>query len=298
MTHGVTTRRLEANGLSFVIDECGAGDDVALLLHGFPEARQAWRAQMPVLASLGWRAVAPDLRGYGESSRPSSRKAYTLDHLTADVAALFDALGARRRLLIGHDWGGLIAWTAAARRVAPLDGVVVMNAPHPAVYQRVARRSLKQVGKSWYVVFFQLPWLPERALTARKANAVVRAFTAHADGAAFDPSVIEIYRQNILQPGAATAMINYYRANAAGLWSERFEQAIACPSLLIWGEEDFALDIALTEGYGPYASDFSLARVPGASHWVQYEAPDKVNAALSDWMKAKGVVRERLTRSS
>ena len=292
--HPVLTRRIEANGLSFVIDECGEGPDVALFLHGFPEARQAWRAQLSVLARLGWRAIAPDLRGYGESSRPKGRSAYSLDHLTADVAAMFDTLGARRRLLIGHDWGGLIAWTTAARHMASLDGVAVLNAPHPAVYRAVAKRSLKQIGKSWYAAFFQLPGLPEYAMTTRKADAVAKAFKNHAKPSAFDLDIIEIFRSNILQPGAATAMINYYRANGKTMWLERFERPIACPSLLIWGEEDFALDIALTEGYAPYASDFSLVRLPGVSHWVQYEAPDEVNAALESWMRTKGLVLEPL----
>ena len=119
----ISTRTVAANGLTFAIDECGEGDAVALCLHGFPECRFSWRYQLPFLAARGWRAVAPDLRGYGGSSRPPAQADYRLDHLVADVAALFDALGAKRRLLVAHDWGALIAWVFAMRRVRPLEGL-------------------------------------------------------------------------------------------------------------------------------------------------------------------------------
>src|SRR5690349_3591283 len=118
---GVTTREIRANGLTFLADETGEGDDVALLLHGFPESRFSWRYQLPLLAGLGWRAIAPDLRGYGGSSRPPRTADYRIDHLVEDVAALFEAAGARRRLLIGHDWGAAIAWAFALDKRLPLD---------------------------------------------------------------------------------------------------------------------------------------------------------------------------------
>lgn len=137
----ITTRTITANGLDFAIDECGAGNAVALCLHGFPESRYSWRYQLSVLAAHGWRAVAPDLRGYGGSSRPRGKAAYALDNLVDDVAALFDALGAKRRLLVAHDWGALIAWVFAMRKLRDLDGLVIMNVPHPAVFSRVIRSS-------------------------------------------------------------------------------------------------------------------------------------------------------------
>jgi len=282
----VTTRRIEANGQVFAVDEAGEGDAVALCLHGFPECRFSWRFQLPALAAAGWRAVAPDLRGYGDSSRPVEREAYRIEHLVADAAALFDACGARRRLLIGHDWGAMIAWSFAMQRTRPLDGLVVMNVPHPAVFRHVLRHSWAQRRRSWYVAFFQLSRLPEALLTAGRARAVARAFSSMAvDKSAFPPEVLERYRRNALMPGAMTAMLNYYRANFAGLSDNSAPSPlIETPTLMIWGEEDSALGLELTEGYGPYVADFTLERLPSVSHWVQQEAPDAVNVRLRAWL--------------
>ena len=285
----IRTRTVRANGLTFTLDEAGEGDDVALLLHGFPESRRSWRRQLPFLAGLGWRAVAPDMRGYGQSERPAGRAAYRLDHLTDDVGALFDVLGARRGLLIGHDWGALVAWATAIERTRPLDGLIVMNVPHPAVFAQHLRRSPSQLARSWYVFFFQIPGLPEFLTTANGARLVERAFTQGvADPSIFTPEDLKVWRDNAMAPGAMTAMINYYRANAARLGGadKTMTRRIETPTLMIWGEQDAFLDVALTEGYGPYASDFTLRRLPGVSHWVQQEAADEVNRLMADWMSA------------
>jgi pimeloyl-ACP methyl ester carboxylesterase len=283
----ITTRTLEANGLTFAIDECGDGPDIALCLHGFPESRFSWRHQLPLLAELGWHAVAPDLRGYGGSSRPPHKADYHIDHLVADTAALFDALGARRRLLVAHDWGAIIAWIFALRNTRALDGLIVMNVPHPRVFRDVLKTSWAQKRKSWYAAFFQLPGLPEAMLGARHAEAIGKAFTNMAiDKSAFPPAVIDHYRDNASQPGALTAMINYYRANFVGVLDEP-APVLALLTLLLWGEEDTALGLELTEGYAPLVTDFELVRFPGVSHWVQQEAPEAVNAAMRGWMRRK-----------
>jgi pimeloyl-ACP methyl ester carboxylesterase len=288
MPHPIITRHIDANGLSFAIDEAGQGDDIALCLHGFPESRFSWRHQLPLLADQGWHAVAPDMRGYGGSTRPPGRAAYRMDHLVADAAALFDALGARRRLLVAHDWGALIAWHFAMAKTLPLDGLVIMNVPHPAVFRAVLRRSPPQLARSWYVFFFQLPAVPEAMLRAGRARAIGRAFSAMAvDKAAFPPDILNHYRNNAMQPGALTAMINYYRANLALLAKSAPTPMITVPTLMIWGEADTALGLELTEGYAPYVRDFTLRRLPGVSHWVQQEAPAAVNAHLAAWLAEK-----------
>ena len=256
LTSPVASRTIRANGLDFACDECGSGDDVALLLHGFPEARVSWRHQLPALAALGWRAVAPDLRGYGASSRPPERSAYAIHHHVEDVVALFDALGARRRLLVGHDWGAAIAWSFALHKARPLDGLVVMNVPHPEVFRRAIRHSWAQCRRSWYVAFFQLPVLPEALLTAGGARAVERAFTGMA-------------------------------RNAAAFLRSAPHQPIRTPTLMVWGEHDTALGVELTEGYDGLVEDFTLHRLPDASHWVQQDRPEKVNAILAEWLAAK-----------
>lgn len=284
----VTTRLLPANGIRFAIDETGSGDDVALCLHGFPENRWSWRHQLPLLAASGWHAVAPDLRGYGGSDRPPRREDYAIDHLCADVEAMFDALGAKRRLLVGHDWGAMIAWSVALRGRVKLDGLVVMNVPHPAVFARVLRRSPRQMARSWYVLFFQLPKLPELVMTAQRARRVAAAFRGMAvDKSAFPPEVLERYRETALIPGAMTAMLNYYRANARGLVASLPRTRIEVPTLMVWGEQDAALGIEMTEGYEKLVADFTLERLPGVSHWVQQEAPERVNAVLGAWLDKK-----------
>jgi pimeloyl-ACP methyl ester carboxylesterase len=279
----IVSRRIEANRLRFAIDEAGEGGRVALFLHGFPESRLCWRHQLPALAALGWRAVAVDMRGYGQSSRPKAREAYRIDHLVADVAGLFDALGARRRLLIGHDWGGLVAWAAASRRVTPLDGLIIVNAPHPQVYAEVVRRSWRQRLRSWYVLYFALPWLPEAAFTAGHAYHVERVLRRTASRAdVFPPEIMDHYRDNASQRGAMTAMLNYYRANRD---VRRFIGAgVEAPTLLLWADRDFAQGNELVPGTAAHVPDLTIRMLSAVSHWAPEEAPDRVNAAIREWL--------------
>lgn len=279
----IRTRTIEANGLSFAADEAGEGDKVALLLHGFPESRLCWRHQLPALAALGWRAVAVDMRGYGDSSRPAGREAYRIGHLVDDAAALFDALGAKQRLLIGHDWGGMVAWAFAIRRARPLAGLVLLNAPHPRVYAR-AVRGWKQRKRSWYILFFQLPWLPEKLFGAHRARRLMGAIRRSARSPdTFPRDVIEHYRDNASQPGALTAMINYYRANL-DVRPMLTGEGVDAPALLLWGEKDTALGPELVEPTRRYVGDLEIVRFPEVSHWLPEEAPGEVNAALADWL--------------
>jgi pimeloyl-ACP methyl ester carboxylesterase len=283
----IVTRRYAANGLSFAVDEAGNGDTVALLLHGFPECRAAWRRQLPALAELGWRAAAPDMRGYGETARPSGLAAYRMERLVEDVEALFTALGARRRILIGHDWGGVIAWQAALRGRPALDGLVVLNAPHPLVFER-ALRGWEQRLRSWYVLFFLLPLLPELQLRRREGRSLAKMLRRQSSRIPED--LLELYRRNTMAPGAASAMVNYYRANALSLSRAASNgETVRVPTLMIWGEDDFALSLALTEGNEAYVNDFTLRRLPGVSHWAEHEAPEEIAAAISAWAAAKGL---------
>ena len=284
----IRTRTVEVNGLSFAIDEAGDGDSVALLLHGFPESRRCWRHQLPVLAECGWRAVAPDLRGYGQSSRPAEQSAYAIEHLVADAAGLFDALGARRRLLIGHDWGGAIAWAFAIRRARPLDGLVIVNAPHPLVFRRVLRTGWRQRLRSWYMAFFQVPWLPEWLLTERHGRAVAAALVDSSAPGTFPPDILAHYRDNAAAPGAMTAMLNYYRA-ALDFGAIADGPGVDVPTLLVWGEQDHALGPELIAPTAYHVPDLVVRRLPQVSHWVPEEAPAELNAALAAWLRERGL---------
>lgn len=277
---------LEANGLGFTADCAGEGDAVALLLHGFPECRQSWRAQLPALAALGWRAVAPDMRGYGESSRPQEKAAYRIERLSEDAAALFEALGAKRRILIGHDWGGAIAWHAALTGV-PLDGLVILNAPHPARF-REELRTWDQRRRSWYMAFFLLPWLPEWLLTRGGGRPLVRDLKRQSPNLPDD--LLETMRRNITAPGAAEAMLNYYRANILRVAKEvPGVPPIECPTLLLWGEQDVYLSPALAAGNEAFVSHLTVRRLPGVSHWVQADASAEVNRLIGEWARGEGL---------
>lgn len=285
MTQAITGRTLEANGLTFAIDEAGQGDTTALLLHGFPESKESWLRQLPALAELGWHVAAPDLRGYGGTSRPKRRSDYRIDHLIDDVGGLFDRLGGKRRILIGHDWGGVIAWATALSGRVPLDGLVILNAPHPAVFARVLKSSWEQRARSWYVLFFQLPFLPELQLTAGGGRALAAMFKRQSPN--MPQAFLDAVQKNVAQPGAATAMINYYRANMARLGAAPVVPPLTTPTLMIWGENDIALSLSLTEGNEAWVKDFTLKRIPGASHWVQQDAPEAVNATIAEWARSK-----------
>jgi pimeloyl-ACP methyl ester carboxylesterase len=287
----ITTTFVNANGLTFEVDQCGSGPKFALLLHGFPESKFSWRFQMPLLAKLGYTVWAPNMRGYGKSSRPGAVADYHIDHLVADAAALIDAAKGRDVLLMAHDWGAIVAWQFAIRKTRPLERLAIMNVPHPACMARELR-TWAQLKKSWYVFFFQIPWLPERLLRARGAQAIERAFAGMAiDKARFPAAVTDEFRRNALEPGALKAMINYYRAALrAGSKAMNPEPGvIETPTLMIWGEEDSALGKATTVGTDKYVRDLTLRYLPGVSHWVQQEAPEKVNAMIEAWLKGEPV---------
>lgn len=280
------TRHVAANGLSFEVLEAGSGDRLALLLHGFPELNYSWRYQIPLLVSLGYKVVAPNLRGYGGTSRPKGVGAYHIDNLVEDVAALIDHYAPKETLLIAHDWGAIIAWHVAIRKARPLSKLVIMNGPHPACAMRELR-TWAQLKKSWYVFFFQIPWLPEWAFRRNGGQTIGEAFSGMAvDKSRFPQSVLAVYRSAAAEPGALTAMINYYRAamRAGSAVMNPQPGTVDTPTLMIWGEDDSALGKETTVGTEDYVCDLTLRYLPRVSHWVQQEAPETVNAMLEAWL--------------
>jgi epoxide hydrolase 4 len=293
MDEQIKTRMVKANGLTFEVDECGTGSKFALLLHGFPESKFSWRFQIPLLVKLGYRVWAPNLRGYGKTTRPKDVMAYHIDRLVEDVAGLVQAAGAKETLLVAHDWGAVIAWHVAIRKTIPLERLVIMNLPHPACFARELK-TWDQLKRSWYAFLFQLPFLPEWRLLANDAEVIARSFTAMAvDKSRFPKEVTDEYRRAAQEPGAASAMVNYYRAVA------RTKISVANPrpgtvdakTLMIWGMSDTALGIATTEGTDRYVRDLTFRKLPNVSHWVQQEAPEKVNEILEAWLTGKEVPR-------
>lgn len=281
-------RIVRANGLDFEVFEAGDGDRLALLLHGFPEHAISWRHQIPMLADMGFRVWAVNQRGYGNSAAPPSGH-YGLGALLDDIAGLIDASGASSTVLVAHDWGALVAWTFAIRRVRPLDKLVVLNVPHPLCLKAALRNTWRQRAKSWYAAFFQMPILPEWFLTRRDgwaAAALIRDSAAVPDN--FPRAVRAVYAANAARPGGMTAMLNWYREAARDLWrAGDLDQAIKVPTLAIWGEKDVALDLVCLEGTDRYVSDLRIERLPDASHWVQGDAPEAVNRLLAEFLKPR-----------
>ncbi|HKD79806.1 MAG TPA: alpha/beta hydrolase [Candidatus Angelobacter sp.] len=285
--------RVPANGINFEVATMGSGDRLAVCLHGFPEHAYSWRHQMPLLARLGYRVWAPNLRGYGNTDSPQEVSAYKTRTLVEDVAALIQAAGARETLLMAHDWGGVLAWSLAMYQPQLIDRLVILNLPHPACFARELRKP-RQLFKSWYIYFFQLPWLPELMLgrnRARATSGIIRGSSRNP--ARFPDEALEIYRANAARPGGLTAMINWYRAlfRSGGLRGSMPGQVpvIHVPTLFLWGDADAALSIRTTEGTEKYVSNLTFRVFPGVSHWIQQEAPEAVNAMLEAWLGGKPV---------
>ena len=282
---GIEIRWIEANGLTFEVAQAGEGEHLALCLHGFPELHYSWRHQIPLLVQKGYRVWAPNMRGYGGTDRPGDMRDYALDRLTQDVAALIDASGARTVTLIAHDWGAIVAWIFAILEIRHLERLVIMNVPHPMPAAREIRR-WRQIRKSWYIFFFQLPRLPEKLLGRKDGKAVGQLFAKTASNPEqFGPEVQAVYNAAAARPGARKAMIDYYRALLRHQGAvDPGDYRVDIPTLMVWGEEDIAIDIHCTIGTEKWVSDLTLERLPGVSHWVQQDAPEQVNRVLMDWL--------------
>ena len=255
---------------------------LVLLLHGFPETSHAWRKQIPALAQR-FQVVAPDLRGFGASDKPKGIASYRASVVADDIVALVQAFGADRAHIVGHDWGGGVAWALATLRPEAVDRLVVLNCPHPAVMQRALRSSWTQIRKSWYFFAFQLPWLPEWAFRRNGAKALKDSLRRTAmRPETFAEADLDEYARSFCAPGAATGAINYYRAAAR---SRVARGKIKAPTLLIWAEADFALGMELTRGMEDlFESPPRIEYVPDTNHWVMEERPDVVNRLLLEFL--------------
>jgi pimeloyl-ACP methyl ester carboxylesterase len=300
----VEHRFVDTNGIRLHCAVDGDGP-LVVFLHGFPESSYSWRHQMAALAPR-FRVVAPDLRGYGDSDKPERVEAYDLKELVADVAGLIEAFGEKWAVIVGHDWGGGVAWQFAVDRPQMTRRLVVMNCPHPAIFSEHLRSNPRQLAKSWYMFFFQIPWLPETLLGLNGAWPVANAIRSSAvrKDAITDEDLARA-REAASRPGALRAAINYYRAvfrseeAQAGLppWLRRFIHGdaapvptrlrpedwpkVTAPTLLIWGEQDVALAKELALGLERVVSaPFEVKYIPDSGHWVQQEAADEVNRLL------------------
>lgn len=267
--------RVDANGIQFRCLTDGDGP-LVLLLHGFPQSAHLYRNLIPALAEAGFRAVAPDLRGYGQTTRPTRVRDYRLEILGDDIAALIRALGADRAHVMGHDWGGAVAWETAMSHPDVVDRLVAVNCPPAPALAHAMRTNLRQLRRSWYVFVFSVPWLAEWLLTRRHAALLSRAFS----GSVITTEDEGFYRDAICRPGAASAALAYYRAAVLGACAEsrrlRGRKAV-CPTLVLWGERDPNLGKELTDDLQRYVrGPLQLQRFPEVGHWLIDDRPDEV----------------------
>ena len=258
---------------------------LAILLHGFPEHADAWAPHIELMARAGYRVWAPDQRGYGGSDKPERVADYALDVLAADVVGLIDAAGRDRAVLVGHDWGAAVAWWVAARHPERVAKLVAINVPHPAAMRAYVGRSLAQLRKSWYILAFQIPLLPEALASRRDFRFLARALTSSSRPGTFSEDDLAAYRRAWAQPDALRSMLDWYRAMLR--YPPNMAAArVTVPTLLLWGVHDVALERALAQRSIDLCDDGRLVFFEDATHWVHHEEPERVHAAIAGFLKA------------
>jgi pimeloyl-ACP methyl ester carboxylesterase len=254
-----------------------------LFLHGFPEFWYSWRQQIPAFADR-FKVVAPDLRGYNESDKPEDVSAYRMTELVNDVKGIIETLGNGRCVLVGHDWGGAIAWSTAYAHPDLIEKLIILNLPHPAKFAS-GLLTPQQLLRSWYIFFFQVPFLPELLIQLNDYQALEAGFKGMAVRKdTFSQTDIDAYKAAFAKPGALTAAINYYRNLLNQGFLAQSWPVLNVPTLMIWGEEDTALGKELTYGTEQYVRDFRIRYIPNCSHWVQQEQPQLVNQYIQEFL--------------
>ena len=276
---------VDTNGVRLHAAVAGPVDGpLVVLLHGFPEFWYGWRKQIPALAAAGLRVVAPDQRGYGLSSKPPRIADYVLDELAGDVLGLIDALGRKRAHVVGHDWGAAVAWHLGIHTPDRVERLGILNVPHPDAFLRALRERPRQVLRSWYIAFFQVPRLPEAMLSARGHRALRDALVRTSRPGTFTPTDLERYAEMWAQPDAVRAMVDWYRAprivGSFGRPRGTSDGRVRVPTLIVWGERDAFLSPVLARWSLDRCDDGHLELLPAATHWVQHEEPERVNDLL------------------
>ncbi len=280
-------RFIETNRIRLHCVTQGEGD-LVILLHGFPEFWYSWRFQIPALARH-FKVVVPDLRGYNDSDKPSN--GYDLDTLSADIRGLIEGFGYQRAHIVGHDWGGAIAWHLAQQFPQYLDRLAILNAAPPQRFLQELGGNLDHLLKSWYVFAFQVPGLPDLLIQQNLRPFVQNLFQGQAiRKGAFSKEETQAYHSALSKPGAITAALNYYRQMMHPWnWVKDFGKTpglITAPTLVLWGEEDSLLSRSLTTGLDKLINaPFSLKLIPQCGHWIQQEAPQTVNRELLAFLR-------------
>jgi pimeloyl-ACP methyl ester carboxylesterase len=277
---------MPGRGVTLHVARAGPADGPpVILLHGFPDFSYGWRRQVGPLAEAGFHVLAPDQRGYHLSEKPRGLKHYTLDTLADDVVALIEATGRPKAALVGHDWGGVVAWHVATKDPDRVERVVAINAPHPTAMSRHLWTHPSQALRSWYVFAFQLPWLPEAALKRFGGRPLAEALRRSARPGAFTDDELDRYRRAWSEPGAIRSMLNWYRA-----WFQAADRLparprVRPPALILWGKKDPALNPGLANDSLSLCDQGRLVFFPEAGHWPHLEEPDDINRRLLAFLR-------------
>ncbi|WP_121742904.1 alpha/beta fold hydrolase [Natronorubrum halophilum] len=268
------------NGVELHVVAAGErSDPLVVLLHGFPEFWYGWRRQIEPLVDAGYRVLVPDQRGYNLSEKPSGVRPYRTSECSQDIVELIASEGRDSARVVGHDWGGAVAWDLALRRPEAVDRLAIVNAPHPVVYRHHLLSNPEQLRRSWYAFCYQLPWLPELACRAGNFALLERALRETAAPGTFTDAAFDRYRRAWRRDGALTAMLNWYRA--AGRYPPSLpRERIDAPTLIVWGTDDFALTTELAIDADQYCENSRLELLPETSHWVQHERPERLTELL------------------
>jgi len=286
-THGFA--RLKRIKLHYVA-KGSESKPLMLFLHGFPEFWYSWRHQLKEFGG-DYRAVAVDMRGYGESDKPRAIKDYTMDKLVADIKELIPALGHEKCILVGHDWGGAVAWSFAHMYPNLVEKLIVCNCPHFNAFEKLVQKDKKQFLMSWYMMFFQMPCVPEAMMRSQDLKFLDQAFLGKRMGVRpgkMSQDDMEMFKYNYSQEDALRGPIHYYRANLRYLIPLQYpSKKVQVPSLMVWGTNDAALSVKLADMTGDCVEDYRVRLVHGASHWVQQEEPEEVNKYIRQFVTGK-----------
>jgi pimeloyl-ACP methyl ester carboxylesterase len=285
---------LQANGLEFhYVSSGNVKNPLMLLLHGFPESWYSWRHIIPEFSN-NYRVVAIDLRGYNLSSKPKNLSDYTMTELTQDIEHIIKSLGYEKAILVGHDWGGAIAWSFASRYPSMVSRLIILCCPHPSIFPRHLRSNINQLKRSWYIFFFQIALLPEYILRRNNYYYIRQAF-AKKNLQYFNGDDIAEFVKSAAQPGAMTAMLNFYRNSFHSGFSKVLKilkgQKIETPTLVLFAENDDFLGTEMLNGTERYVNDLTRKIIPNASHWLQQDQPKVVARNIHEFL-AKYPLRE------
>jgi pimeloyl-ACP methyl ester carboxylesterase len=285
---------IPTNGIRLHAVAAGAADSpMIILLHGFPDFWYGWHKQIELLAKAGFRVVVPDQRGYNKSDKPKKVDAYVVDELAKDIIGILDYYQRPSAIIAGHDWGAAVAWYLAMNYPERMTHLITVNVPHQAAMnQALTKPVLSQLMKSWYMFFFQIPYLPELMLSRNNFSALARTFLNTSRAGTFQENDIAEYRRAWLQENALTGGINWYRAmmqfglkNGPTQSFNHFRKRIKMPTLLLWGNQDAFLAPFLADWSMDWVDEGKLVRFPTATHWLLFEEPDKVVQEMLQFLK-------------